>query len=249
MNVTISLVFCFVAVIILAACIVAVVISYRKLNKQYENLQMSYQNLERLNNTLRSQRHDYLNHLQVVYGLMQLEEYEELEKYLEPVYKDMQKTGKALKTSKPAINALLKAKMDEASSKEIDFYVEVKSDLKSLEIEDWELCKVISNIVDNAITALEEKTEQKKIMLDITEDKEFYRFSIANNGPMIPLDMQPHIFRQGVTTKLEREHGMGLYIVMNVIKKYDGTIKMTSTEEETKFVVMFPKRKKVNVNG
>lgn len=249
MKVTISLVFCFVAVIILAACIVAVIISYRKLNKQYENLQMSYQNLEKLNNTLRSQRHDYLNHLQVVYGLMQLEEYEELEKYLEPVYKDMQKTGKALKTSKPAINALLKAKMDEASSKEIDFYVEVKSDLKSLEIEDWELCKVISNIVDNAITALEEKTEQKKIMLDITEDKESYRFSIANNGPMIPVDMQPHIFRQGVTTKLEREHGMGLYIVMNVIKTYDGTIKMTSTEEETKFVVMFPKRKKVNVNG
>lgn len=249
MKVTISLVFCFVAVIILAACIVAVIISYRKLNKQYENLQMSYQNLEKLNNTLRSQRHDYLNHLQVVYGLMQLEEYEELEKYLEPVYKDMQKTGKALKTSKPAINALLKAKMDEASSKEIDFYVEVKSDLKSLEIEDWELCKVISNIVDNAITALGEKTEQRKIMLDITEDKESYRFSIANNGPMIPLDMQPHIFRQGVTTKLEREHGMGLYIVMNVIKKYDGTIKMTSTEEETKFVVMFPKRKKVNVNG
>lgn len=249
MKVTISLVFCFVAVIILAACIVAVIISYRKLNKQYENLQMSYQNLEKLNNTLRSQRHDYLNHLQVVYGLMQLEEYEELEKYLEPVYKDMQKTGKALKTSKPAINALLKAKMDEASSKEIDFYVEVKSDLKSLKIEDWELCKVISNIVDNAITALGEKTEQRKIMLDITEDKESYRFSIANNGPMIPLDMQPHIFRQGVTTKLEREHGMGLYIVMNVIKKYDGTIKMTSTEEETKFVVMFPKRKKVNVNG
>jgi len=249
MKVTISLVFCFVAVIILAACIVAVVISYRKLNKQYENLQMSYQNLEKLNNTLRGQRHDYLNHLQVVYGLMQLEEYEELEKYLEPVYKDMQKTGKALKTSKPAINALLKAKMDEASSKEIDFYVEVKSDLKNLEMEDWELCKVISNIVDNAMTALEEKENQKTILLDITEDKDGYIFSISNNGPMIPVDMQPHIFRQGVTTKLEREHGMGLYIVMNVIKTYEGSIKMTSTEDETKFVVTFPKRKKVNMNG
>ena len=246
---TISLMFGFFAVAVLAICIILLIIYSWKMKQHYLSLRESYQNLERLNSNLRAQRHDYLNHLQVVYGLMEMEEYEELRNYLQPVYKDMLKTGKALKTSKPAINALLKAKMDEASSKEIDFYVEVKSDLKSLKIEDWELCKVISNIVDNAITALGEKTEQRKIMLDITEDKESYRFSIANNGPMIPLDMQPHIFRQGVTTKLEREHGMGLYIVMNVIKKYDGTIKMTSTEEETKFVVMFPKRKKVNVNG
>ncbi len=246
---TISLIFCFVAVIILAACMIAIFCAYRKLNKHYLNLQASYQNLEKLNISLRSQRHDYLNHLQVVYGLMQLEEYEELEKYLEPVYKDMQKTGKALKTSKPAINALLKAKMDAASAKGIDFYVEVKSDLKDLKMEDWELCKVISNIVDNAMTALEEKAEDKKIMLDIIEDKQNYLFTIANNGPMIPVDLQPHIFRQGVTTKVEREHGMGLYIVMNVIKTYEGTIKMTSTEEETKFVVAFPKRKKVSMHG
>ena len=240
---TISLIFCFTAVIILAACMLAVILAYRRLNKQYMNLQTSYQNLEKLNNTLRSQRHDYLNHLQVVYGLMQLEEYEDLEKYLEPVYRDMQKTGKALKTSKPAINALLKAKMDAAASKEIDFYVEVKSDLKNLEIEDWELCKVISNIIDNAMTALEDKKEHKTIVLDMTEDKENYIFSIANNGPMIPIDMQPHIFRKGVTTKLEREHGMGLYIVMNVIKAYEGTMKMTSTEEETRFTFTFPKKK------
>ncbi len=45
--------------------------------------------------------------------------YEELKKYLAPVYKSMRKTGKALKTSKPAINALLKAKMDEAEGKYI----------------------------------------------------------------------------------------------------------------------------------
>lgn len=246
---TINLIFSFSAVMILAICMVILILAYRKLNKHYTNLQISFKNLEKLNHTLRSQRHDYLNHLQVVYGLMQLEEYEELEKYLEPIYKDMQKTGKALKTSKPAINALLKAKMDEATSKEIDLYVEVKSDLQNLSIEDWELCKVISNIIDNAITALEVKSDNKKIMLDITEDREQYWFSISNNGPMIPKDMQPHIFRQGVTTKVERDHGLGLYIVMNVIKKYDGQIKMTSTEEETKFTFSFPKRKKVNVNG
>lgn len=87
---------------------------YSKLNQQYQILRENYVRIEGLNTELRAQRHDYLNHLQVVYGLMELEEYEELKRYLTPVFKDMLKTGKALKTSKPAINALLKAKMDEA---------------------------------------------------------------------------------------------------------------------------------------
>lgn len=239
---TISLIFCLTVVIVLVICILVILSLYDKLNKHYHALQTSYRNLEKLNSELRAQRHDYLNHLQVVYGLLELKEYEELHHYLSPVYKDMQKTGKALKTSKPAINALLKAKMDEAESKDIDFYIEVKTDLKNLQVEDWELCKVISNLIDNAITALENRIVEKKIWIDITEDKENYLFSVSNNGPAIPVHMQEKIFRQGVTTKKEGGHGMGLHIVRNVIKEYKGTVSLTSTEEETCFSFRFPKK-------
>jgi len=240
---TISLIFCLAAVAVLAVCIVIFFMAYRKLKWLYDDLQVSLHNLEQLNSNLRSQRHDYLNHLQVVYGLMELEEYEELKRYLQPVYKDMQKTGKALKTSKPAINALLKAKMDEAEKRGIDFYVEVKSDLKELKVEDWELCKVISNILDNAMTVLSEKEEgEKKIVMDITEERACYRFAIANNGPKIPEDMQESIFRQGITSKREEGHGMGLYIVSQAVKAYRGVITLKSTEEETVFTVTFPKK-------
>ncbi len=241
---TISLIFCFTVVIILAICIFVLLFTYRRLRKLYEDLQDSYRQLENLNSELRAQRHDYLNHLQVVYGLMELEEYDELLDYLQPVYKDMQKTGKALKTSKPAINALLKAKMDEAESRKIDFYIEVKSDLKNLEVEDWELCKVIANLLDNAMTALEEKEGEKKISLEIMEDKEGYRFDVSNNGPMILPEMQEMIFRQGISTKKGEGHGMGLYIVANVVKSYKGTIKLTSEENETTFSFSLPKEER-----
>lgn len=240
---TISLIFCFTVVVVLAVCICLLLFSYQKLKQHYENLRASHRNLEKLNGELRSQRHDYLNHLQVVYGLMQLGEFEELQKYLQPVYKDMQRTGKALKTSKPAINALLKAKMDEAESKGIDFYIEVKSDLKGLQVEDWELCKVISNIVDNAMNALETKQGKKKIALDMIEDRECYRFSVSNNGPQIPEHMRESIFREGITSKKGEGHGMGLAIVMNVLKAYRGTMKLVSEENETTFLFSFPKKK------
>ncbi len=238
---TINLIFCAVMVIVLAICLITVILMHWRLRNSYVDLRISYGNLEQLNSTLRAQRHDYLNHLQVVYGLMELQEYEELEQYLRPVYKDMLKTSKALKTSKPALNALLKAKMDEAEGKGIDFYIEVKSDLKSLQTEDWELCKVLANLFDNAMTALEGLDGERKITLEISEDKESYCFTVSNNGPKIPEHMQEAIFRQGVTSKKGEGHGMGLYIVMNVIKTYRGSIRLKSEEEETSFYVSFPK--------
>jgi len=237
----ISFVLCLSVIVALAVCMMMLLKMLIRLKSNYDALMESYRNLEELNSTLRAQRHDYLNHLQVVYGMMELEEYEDLHNYLEPVYKDMLKTGKALKTSKPAINALLKAKMGEAEEKDIDVYVEVKSDLKELQAADWEICKVLSNLIDNAMTALGGKEEEKRIEIDITETKEEYLFTVSNNGPMIPTEMQEHIFKQGFTTKREEGHGMGLSIVQNVLKENEGSISLTSDENETVFVVRFKK--------
>ncbi len=237
----ISFVLCLGVIIALAVCMMMLLKMLIRLKSNYDALTESYRNLEELNSTLRAQRHDYLNHLQVVYGMMELEEYEDLHSYLEPVYKDMLKTGKALKTSKPAINALLKAKMGEAEGNAIDVYVEVKSDLKELRVADWEICKVLSNLIDNAMTALEAGNYEKKIGIDITETKEEYVFSISNNGPMIPPEVKEHMFKQGFTTKREEGHGMGLFIVSNVLKENAGSISVTSDENETAFVVRFKK--------
>jgi len=247
-DMTHEIVYCLVLIIALAVVLAIVACAYWKIRARYVLLQGDYKNLEKLNSELRSQRHDYLNHMQVVYGLLELEEYEELRCYLDPVYKNIQKTGKALRTSKPAINALVRAKMNEAERKGIDFYVEIKSDLKELTVEDWELSKVISNIVDNAMAAVETNDGEKKMMLDITEDKTHYRFFVSNNGPKIPEEMQGEIFKQGITSKKEAGHGMGLYIVMNIVKEYNGTMQLISTEEETMFGFAFPKKEGA-ING
>lgn len=92
--------------------------------------------------------------MQVVHGLLELEEYEEAKVYMNSVFKEIMKVSKALKTAQPAVNALLQAKLQIAEERGIDMYLEIKSDLKALQIEPWELCKVLANIIDNAMTAL-----------------------------------------------------------------------------------------------
>ena len=238
---SIELIFCLIAVLVLAICMTVVLVLHKKQQLQLMQLQESIQNLEQLNFELRAARHDYLNHMQVVYGLLELEEYEELRRYLTPVYKGIMKTGKALKTSKPALNALLKAKMEEAEGKEIDVYVEVKSDLQKLTVEDWQFCKVLSNLIDNAMTALSEKTEERKLEIDINEDRENYHFTVSNNGTAIPKELQETIFKRGFSTKKEAGHGMGLAIVSDIVKENEGAITVNSSEDRTMFTVSFRK--------
>ena len=241
----ISLIFCLLVVVVLMLCLIRILIIHEKLKRQYEALVESFYRMQELNGELRGQRHDYLNHLQVVYGMMELQEYEELHDYLAPVYKDMMKVGKAIRTSIPAVNALLMAKMGTAEANGTDFYVEVKSDLKNLKVEPWELCKVLSNLIDNAITALQEKEGERKMVLEISEDRSFYLFSLSNNGPAIPEEGLDAIFRQGFTTKREEGHGMGLYIVAGILKMNGGTVSVDSDEKETVFTVRFAKEVKV----
>ncbi len=204
----------------------------------------SMENLEELNTKLREQRHDYLNQLQVVYGLLELEEYEEARNYLQPVFKDLMKVSRALRTSQPAVNALLQAKMEEAERQGIDFYLEVGTQLANLETEPWELCKILANLIDNAVTAVAGQEGERRVMLRIGEIGSEYCFLVQNNGPQIPKEQQKLIFSRGYTTKKGEGHGMGLAIVSAALKEAGGRIEVESSEEETTFTVTLPKREK-----
>jgi len=225
----------------ICSSIVSIFVLYAFYQNQNNNLEESMKNLEELNTKLRTQRHDYLNHIQVIHGLLELEEYEEAKKYMAPVFKDIMKLSKALKTKQPAVNALLQAKMEAAEKENIDFYLEVRSDLKSICLEPWDLCKILANLIDNAITALAEKENDKQLHVEIWENKEKYYFCIYNNGPVIPKEHMENIFKQGFTTKKEEGHGMGLAIINRIIKENHGKIIVFSRENKTSFQVEIPK--------
>lgn len=236
------LVLCLILVVILIGCIFVLAKVHIKLLKRNEALEDTIVNLGKLNDKLRMDRHDYLNHMQVVYGLMELEEYEEMSSYLDKIYKEMLKTGKAIKTSKPAINALLAAKTSESETKGIELVIEVKSDLKALKIEDWEMCKVLSNLIDNAEKALDDSDkEEKKIWVNINESREEYLFEVGNNGPEIPEEIREKIFKKGFSTKKEEGHGMGLAIISQIVSEHEGNINLESNHEKTVFSIKFKK--------
>lgn len=205
------------------------------INAQNDMLKSTLLQLGDLNKTLRAQRHDFLNHLQIVYSLIELDDYAEAKDYIEKVFNDIQKVSQVLKTSNPAVNALLQAKLLYGEKRGIITKLNITSQLKDLKVPSWEFCRVIGNIIDNGIYSLQEKNGDKILEIEIYEELKLYRFRIENNGPMIPESIIGRIFETGFTTKGEYGEGMGLSIVKDILSEYGGGINVKSNPKSTVF--------------
>ena len=197
--------------------------------------------LEKLNLTLRSQRHDFMNHLQVVYSLMQLEEYEEANDYIDRIYNDIQKVNATLKTSIPAVNAILQVKQIFGEKKNIKMIINISSSLNDLKLPSWEFCRILGNLIDNSIFALENSKSDKIITIEISDDIKSFYFSVANNGPKIPENIMGKIFEPGFTTKGNLGDGMGLAITREILNSCGGNIIVSSNDKKTIFSGCIPK--------
>lgn len=214
-------------------------IEARKTLAQVQDMESSINNIENLNYTLRAQRHDFLNHLQVVYSLIEMEEYEEANQYIDKVYGSIAKVSRALKTKNAAVNALLQVKLAQMEQQGIACEVTIESGWEALPMQGWEMCRVLSNLIDNAIDAVLE-TPERKVQIKLGESVKKYTFSVSNTGREVPAKLRQTIFMPGVTTKSEG-HGMGLYIVRKTLATYGGEIVLESDNNQTTFSGFVPR--------
>ena len=213
-----------------------------KIAEQAQMLEEAYGQLEDLNATLRRQRHDFMNHLQVVFSLLELNDADEAMKYVESVYGDIKKTGSVLKTSIPAVNALIAAKRQDCEERGIALETRIASGWRDMPVPGWEMCRVLGNLIDNARDALTEVPGQadRTIELTIDETPGAFTCAVSNNGPAIdPADL-PSIFRMGFTTKSDG-HGSGLSIVREIVESHGGAIGVESDETATRFHFTIPR--------
>ena len=101
-----------------------------------------------------------------------------------------------------------------------------------------ELNQVWTNIIDNAIDAMSGKGE---LQVRTYRDANFVVVEIADNGPGISPEIQPHIFEPFFTTKTVGEGtGLGLDTAMRIVRKHRGGIEVTSKPGDTRFQVWLP---------
>lgn len=195
------------------------------------NLDLMYNN-----NELRKVKHDYGAQISYLYGLCLMGRYDDLKRALKDVIDASNYSNKISEDSSKSI--LYLALESAVKSKNIKVSIEERADLYKLEIPEMDLFRVLSNIINNAVEAMNDKG---CIFAKSYQLEEEVIILIQNDGPEIPKDALASIFKTGFTTKenKERSHGFGLSIVHELVEKYGGRISVTSSEELTEFRIVF----------
>ncbi|HSF89510.1 MAG TPA: ATP-binding protein [Saprospiraceae bacterium] len=112
------------------------------------------------------------------------------------------------------------------------------SSLPEIEAYVGELNQVWSNLIDNAIHALDTNGE---LTIETAVNEKDVLVRIRDNGHGIPPEVLPHIFEPYYTTKDVGEgSGIGLDIVQRVIRNHLGQIHVTSVPGNTEFTIVLP---------
>ena len=108
-----------------------------------------------------------------------------------------------------------------------------------VDIDRTQMVRIVTNLVKNAIEAC--STLKKPIIeVEITAKKKNVFIKIADNGLGIPKDLESKIFEPKFTTKTSGM-GLGLGMVKNLVKSYNGSIDFQSTiGKGTIFTIKFP---------
>jgi two-component system sensor histidine kinase AgrC len=209
---------------------------------EFRLLEDTLARLEKLNTDLRAQRHDFMNHLQVVHSLIEMDEYKAAGEYIEKVYDDIQRVSRIMKTSIAAVNALLQAKLMTCEKHGIIMELDIRTQLKDLKIPSWEFCRVLGNLIDNAVYAVLESEDEKFIKVELSEDLDNYYFRVINRGAPIPDELTERIFEAGFTTKGDKGEGMGLAISRRIMDEYGGSIGLSAESGFTVFGGSIPRQ-------
>lgn len=190
-------------------------------------------------------RHDLINNFSAIRSAVRLYKRTGNESMLEAI---MGKTeaGVMLIQQMRELESLLSSdkKLEKHSTSKI--FLEVKEHFPELDIEvsgeskilvDSGIFSLFQNLINNSVV----HGEADKIEIKIKIDGVFCEISLQDNGKGIPSEHREHIFQLNYSTKNRDHSGLGLYIVTQLIERYEGTIKLGKSVSGTLIKMRLPR--------
>jgi signal transduction histidine kinase len=109
-----------------------------------------------------------------------------------------------------------------------------------------QLSQVLINLFSNAHDAVE-KSENKWVKVEVSEEKTYQVLKIIDSGKGIPLEVQEKMFNPFFTTKnIGMGMGLGLSVSRTIITKYGGSIEIDKSCANTCFVLKLLKGRSIS---
>lgn len=223
--------------ILLGAFIIFVTLYFANIDKKSNEILSLNRELEKKINELKKIKHDYGSQISYLYGAYLMGNNEKLGELLKGIIEghDISSQVKILSSE----DSLIAQVVNTTDLKDVDILIDEKAKLEDANITELDLQRIISNIVRNSVEALNGKG---LLMIKSYYSLNHIIISIQNNGPEIEKHMIDRIFEEGFSTKDNKngDNGFGLYIVKEMIEKYNGIISVNSSEELTSFNIKLP---------
>lgn len=160
----------------------------------------------------RKVKHDYANLISAAKGFIEIGKPEKALEILQRTNDDITGLSRFSLCSNETVNTIIYMKKQEAEKNGIKIKAEAEEHYP-LNVDDYDFCRILGNIIDNAVNALREFEGEKLFSLSIEIEEGFVRIKGEN-----PFD--------AVREKRKRkskDHGQGTVIIKDIASKYDGS--------------------------
>lgn len=214
--------------------IINVIICWLTINvgkKKYENQQLKIQNIQNTYNkqyienakmeyeVMRKLRHDSMNIYSLLEDYISNGKYEEAKNYLSEIYSIANDKRIFIDTSNLALNSIVNAKLSMAKSLSINTSCIIED--ITYYMSDIDLCRMLSNMLDNAIQYLSNiDSDNKELLLKICTKDERIIFLVRNTIQGSVLQKNPEL---SSCKEDETEHGFGVSVIKEIAGRYDGS--------------------------
>lgn len=120
--------------------------------------------------------------------------------------------------SNETLNTILYIKSREAENEGTKLNIQIKDEY-AIMINDYDLCRLVSNIIDNSINATRNAKDKSQISISIEIDEKTLKINSKNK------------FSNKTNDHKNREHGNGIGIIKEIASKYNGTYSYEHNDE------------------
>ncbi|MFJ4363185.1 ATP-binding protein [Streptomyces chartreusis] len=195
---------------------------------------------------LRAQAHEFSNQLHTISGLIQINEHNEVVRYVRALRKHRESLDVSItsRVGDRAVAALLMAKSALAAERKVRLKISERTSLDRLEPTDSaDVATVLGNLVDNAVDAAAGGARQGDgdpeawVEVELRQDASSVEIVVRDSGPGVAPELAQEVFLHGFTTKAAQggDRGIGLALTRLVCKRRGGEVSVANTEEGAMF--------------
>lgn len=176
--------------------------------------------------------HDFNNHINTIKAMAENNQSDKLIGYISQLG-----TSQAYKSERlcqnEMLNIILNVKLSQIADKNINFKLNIVTG-KDINIDDFDLCGLMANVLDNAIEAVENEAD-KDISVIVEQRNKLLFISVENyssKNPMVAKFMSSKI----------GNHGWGTKIIEDIVRKYEGEILHKYNDNRYTVEMMLPEK-------